>query len=255
MPNFERSNVFPNQAVVRSVSKGDLHRLYFATTSERFFKGKQLSEADHNESFTHIHMIGQRSTKYLEVTPNTTPLLDRNSCKYTRDFFPHNLAQKRSNSEFRSLVAESARSVLVPAPSLTTSTFYKEDFSPQVEQEEQRELAYPPTYCSQAPTHTLNLMGAKVAQSSFSQTKHNGTMTNFSRGKTAGQGKSNLTMTGRGGLPADQLLVGDVFRSQYDRTFRDFADEEVQDEGLLVPAEMVPQVEPTLGVPRMVYGR
>lgn len=60
--------------------------MFFRPTSQGAFTAKQLTEEDISENMNHVHNAGSTYGKYLPYQRNSAPLLDRMSCKYTRDF-------------------------------------------------------------------------------------------------------------------------------------------------------------------------
>mmetsp|Transcript_72720 Transcript_72720/g.187614 ORF Transcript_72720/g.187614 Transcript_72720/m.187614 type:complete len:261 (+) Transcript_72720:126-908(+) len=87
MPNtYQSMGCLPRAGAVNSVTKDDLRRLTYRTTSGTGVPGRVMSEEDKWENFVAVHDIGKKDSKYMKFQKNTAPLLDRSACTNRRDF-------------------------------------------------------------------------------------------------------------------------------------------------------------------------
>lgn len=78
--------VFTSPASTRHLSKDDLQKAFFSTSSERAFYERKLTEEDVSENMLHVHNAGKTFGKYMPFKYNKAPLLDRESCHYTQQY-------------------------------------------------------------------------------------------------------------------------------------------------------------------------
>lgn len=89
MPPIERSaGIFPGGSSHKAVSKDQLRRAYWQTTSSRDVPGRAPNPECVGENYNDIHMIGRRTTKYMDHQQSRAPLITRGSCQYNKDFTP-----------------------------------------------------------------------------------------------------------------------------------------------------------------------
>mmetsp|Transcript_99621 Transcript_99621/g.257426 ORF Transcript_99621/g.257426 Transcript_99621/m.257426 type:complete len:279 (+) Transcript_99621:338-1174(+) len=102
MPLNNSHGVFTSSKSMRSFSQGDLHRLYWATTNERHIAVRPPTEADQNETYSEVHNIGRRPTKYLAFQKREAPLLGRSACSHTSEY----MAKPAIDYEYNAAKAE-----------------------------------------------------------------------------------------------------------------------------------------------------
>jgi len=66
--------------------KAILARGQYGTQYERDFWERKLTEEDLSENMIHVHNAGKTYGKYLPFKSSKAPLLDRDACRYTREY-------------------------------------------------------------------------------------------------------------------------------------------------------------------------
>lgn len=87
-PTYASTGPLPSGRSMTAVPREEMQRSYYRTASMQDLSWKTPSADDRGENFLDIHNIGRRTTKYMEYQKSTAPLLDRNTCNYSRDFVP-----------------------------------------------------------------------------------------------------------------------------------------------------------------------
>mmetsp|Transcript_94148 Transcript_94148/g.206200 ORF Transcript_94148/g.206200 Transcript_94148/m.206200 type:complete len:682 (-) Transcript_94148:51-2096(-) len=134
--NSERVDVGTSLRVgpkVEDVSEDAIRHLYFSTTHERTFQGKELPDAGRTENMLDVHWIGQRPTKYLKHHLNEAPLFNRDSCHYTQEYVPLPLGDNRINAQLAASFKGVSQKSKLTGPSdakLSGETKYSQDFRP-----------------------------------------------------------------------------------------------------------------------------
>mmetsp|Transcript_123611 Transcript_123611/g.395430 ORF Transcript_123611/g.395430 Transcript_123611/m.395430 type:complete len:519 (-) Transcript_123611:132-1688(-) len=119
-----------------AVPKDKIKDMYFTTTTERVFTGRQLPTAGRMENLREVHCIGQKSTKYLKYQHRKAPLLDRSACQYTQDYKALPLGDAAVNTQLACSFKEAAQNSMLTSPEgakLVGETKYADDFKPPSE--------------------------------------------------------------------------------------------------------------------------
>jgi len=216
MPLTNSSGFMPTSNAMRSQSHGDLTKLFYSSASSTAFAGRQLGEADKNESMSEVHAVGQRDTKYLPFRINQSKLIDRTSCRYTQELCPRPVGDHLGNFDFAASMKGLTSSPM--GPDRKNNTLHSEswrDFS----REETRESKPGLAFYSMAKTATLNDMGVTMDTMSFAHSKHQGRSEPFCNSGTADTAKDNLVTGMRGGA----LKAGDCYRTRYGKDFWNYS--------------------------------
>jgi len=100
MPVHTSCGPFPTSSAIRSRPQGELNKLFYSTSSRDQLKGNGLADQDaSSENFDAIHKMGHKNSKYMKYQLKTAQLLDRNACKYTRDYVAKPLGDCECNRE------------------------------------------------------------------------------------------------------------------------------------------------------------
>lgn len=86
LPGNHSFGVFTSSESSNFLSKEDVRKHFFQTTSDRDFYERKLTAEDTSENMIHVHNAGKTYGKYLPYKPNTAPMLDRTACGYTREY-------------------------------------------------------------------------------------------------------------------------------------------------------------------------
>mmetsp|Transcript_35595 Transcript_35595/g.62894 ORF Transcript_35595/g.62894 Transcript_35595/m.62894 type:complete len:263 (+) Transcript_35595:85-873(+) len=210
MPVNQSFGCFPSQSAVRSRPKGDLHKLYYKTSSQAEFSWRTQKEEDRAENFDAIHKMGQKNTKYMKYQIKQAPLVDRTACKYTREFGPKPLGDNICNRE----LADTFRGPQsLPKGRLDVKNLsqYTEDF-PNMTTGDLRSAKLP----NQGPkrkarTQTLGGIGDSLVLTSSSHDDHRTPYAPLARNPRVAAPKPNITLAGTG--------FGDAFKTQYSKDF------------------------------------
>lgn len=200
--------VFPSQSAVRSKSTGDIQRLYFRTSQREEFDWRTLPESDRPENFDQVHNIGKRTTKYMKYQKKVAPLVDRTCCRYNMDFIPKESADFSCNKELAGIFAGSKP--VAASPSFGIKSNYKETFVP-ITTDKLRGAKQRSQAPKQVRTKTLGGTEDLLETESMVHRTFSSPDINLAKPTPALVPKPNLTMSGHG--------AGDLFRSNYDRTF------------------------------------
>lgn len=204
-PN-QSHGVFVAKSAVSACSPGELHKLYYQTSSKTAFKGQSLSEEERAENFDAIHKMGQKNTKYMQYQIKKAPLVDRTACKYTQEFSAKPLGDHQFNKELALTFRGSTR-VYGAAGNVDFGlrSKYTEDFHPH--SPEEMRLARSPSQkpSRRARTQTLGGTGDQMVFRSSSHEDHRPLHSIFGKAEKAAQPKTNLLVGG----------AGDAYRSQY----------------------------------------
>lgn len=194
MPLTKSYGVFTSANAVRPLSKRDLERLYWKTSNQQHFEGRQHTEEDLNESLDQVHLVGQRDTKHMEYQEKRAPLVDRTACSYTTEF----IAKPAGDSAANRIFAEGLKGnfVLKSAPSLGTQTTYHDAFNQGRTEEELRKAKFPPQGDRQARTRPILTCGGSREKVSYTQSEHRGPHRDLQAQGTKAYHKSNLTLPG-----------------------------------------------------------
>lgn len=89
MPSFYQSaGPLPSSKSLKGFTKEQLQLAYYTTSSSQALQRRPATLEERGENYTDIHLIGKRTTKYLEFHVNKAPLTNRNACKHTQDYVP-----------------------------------------------------------------------------------------------------------------------------------------------------------------------
>lgn len=218
-PNNASYGVFPSQTAVRSKSSGELRDLYFKTSKTPtdvkalYFKnqdGTARDEVERGENFDQIHSIGKKNTKYMKYQKNTAALLDRNACRYHKDFLAFPVGDNVVNAELAKTFKGGSR--LSNLPSLGTKSNYAETFAfPSSKQ--MRASKLPSQAPKQARTQTLGGTGDTMVTNSLAHETYQGPREGMSAvSAPAIAPRPNLTLSGKGG--------GMFYKSMYQKDFK-----------------------------------
>eukprot|EP00933_Yihiella_yeosuensis_P057254 TRINITY_DN5692_c0_g2_i1.p1 TRINITY_DN5692_c0_g2~~TRINITY_DN5692_c0_g2_i1.p1 ORF type:complete len:232 (+),score=32.28 TRINITY_DN5692_c0_g2_i1:69-764(+) len=86
MPRTNESSVFLGKTSMDGISKEDMCRLTFSTTTSFNYSGRQQSVLEKPENMNEVFGIGQRSTKYCGYQLKVAPGMGRSSHSYSVDF-------------------------------------------------------------------------------------------------------------------------------------------------------------------------
>lgn len=170
-PKFNVSfGVFPAASASDVLTRDDMQKLYFSTTASQEHAGRQTQEGGEIENMSHVHLIGRRDGKYMKYQINRAPLLQRDSCRYTRDYAPKYLGDYVCNKElaetFRYSVSHQT------GVELNNRSLYSEDFPPTTPQQ-MKAAKLPSQAPKQLRTHTLGGSGNEMhVKTSFSHNQH-----------------------------------------------------------------------------------
>jgi hypothetical protein len=110
--------------VPKSLSEADLKLLYYTTATEDSYKTKAIPES---MSFSDIHNIGKKDTKYFKYKPSTAPFWQRSMCRYVQDYIPLPLGDSVINKALAETFAP-MKERKMSAPSFEKVTRYKDEF-------------------------------------------------------------------------------------------------------------------------------
>eukprot|EP00441_Pelagodinium_beii_P033253 CAMPEP_0197642132 /NCGR_PEP_ID=MMETSP1338-20131121/15886_1 /TAXON_ID=43686 ORGANISM="Pelagodinium beii, Strain RCC1491" /NCGR_SAMPLE_ID=MMETSP1338 /ASSEMBLY_ACC=CAM_ASM_000754 /LENGTH=231 /DNA_ID=CAMNT_0043215215 /DNA_START=79 /DNA_END=774 /DNA_ORIENTATION=+ len=208
MPLTNSSGFTPSSKALRSQSQSDLTKLFYSSAASTAFTGRQLGEADRNESMSEVHAVGQRDTKYLPFRYSTTRLIDRTSCRYTQELCARPLGDHLGNFDFAASMKDLDSSPM--GPDRKNNSLHADSWR-NFSKEEMLEAKPALKYYTMAKTSTLNDMGKKMDPMSFNHFTHNGRSEAFCNSGTIETAKDNLIIGQRGGV----LRAGDCYRSRY----------------------------------------
>lgn len=218
MPVTTSTGIFPGSGALRSQSQGSLSKLFFASTSETMYAGRQLLQEDQNESLSEVVNIGHRKTKYLPFRYSKAPLPGRGACRYTQDFRIKPVGDHLIN---HSMAESKKEPPAVPLPSYGSETLHSDSwrvFGPEEMRESKPGLAF----YRHSKTNTLKEIGAIMDQKSHAHRRHHGRWEEFCRPESAPPGIDNLYLTGRGGALGTSLRAGDCYKTSNQDQFYDY---------------------------------
>lgn len=211
MPDFSSYGVFTSPGATRKLSKREIKKLYWRTTNQQSFEGRQLGERDKNECMDQVHKVGERNTKYLEYQEKRAPLIGRSSCTYTAEYIPKPADDSWQNREFAKGL-QGASSHGKSAPTLATKTTYSDTYNRGRTVDELKGAKFPPQGDSRARTHTIGGVGNSHVKWSSTHSQHRGPHDDLTSKRTTVFHKANLTLPG--GTPPE------FWSSQYERDAR-----------------------------------
>lgn len=218
MPVTTSTGIFPGSGALRSQSQGSLSKLFFASTSETMYAGRQLLQEDQNESLSEVVNIGHRKTRYLPFRYSKAPLPGRGACRYTQDFRIKPVGDHLIN---HSMAESKKEPPAVPLPSYGSETLHSDSwrvFGPEEMRESKPGLAF----YRHSKTNTLKEIGAIMDQKSHAHRRHHGRWEEFCRPESAPPGIDNLYLTGRGGALETSLRAGDCYKTSNQDQFYDY---------------------------------
>lgn len=172
MPGAPSSGVLTSKNALRNVSKRDLEKLYWRTSSAHSFEGRQLTEVDRNECFDQIHKVGQTNTKYMTFPEKRAPLMDRSSCTYSAEFMAKPSGHAAENRAFARTIKGGQR--MRSAPSIGSKTTYHENFNQGRTPEQFQGATIPVEVDRQNRTQTLGGYGDSSEKASYAHSQHRG---------------------------------------------------------------------------------
>jgi hypothetical protein len=130
------SSALPSASSQRFLSKEELQRHFYTTSSQRDYTEKTLTEEDKSESMKHVHNVGKTYGKYLPYKWSKAPLLDRDACLYTREYNKPNIAQQYNQNKDIATFNKGPRTKFVPSAQLEEwKSKYTQDFPGQTTSE------------------------------------------------------------------------------------------------------------------------
>ncbi|CAE8711265.1 unnamed protein product, partial [Polarella glacialis] len=132
--NMPRGNdsfgVFISQTAVATLSKDDINRLTYATTTGNTFCGSQISpeDRDKNESFMEVYSTGRRATKYMGYPMKKAPNFDRSSSRYYSEYVAFPLGDSKANNASAKNYKEAGSSRARNGGKLDGRTSYMQEF-------------------------------------------------------------------------------------------------------------------------------
>jgi len=211
-PKNSSFGVFPSQSAVRSVSSGELNKIYFATASKRDFNWQNgtMPEADRTENFDQIHSMGKKHTKYMKFTPSRAPLVDRTACRYTQEFIAKPLGDCETNKALAENFKQGGMSRSMSSPFLGLKSSYMDTFKDH-DHNTRRSAKQKSCAPKKVLTETLGGAGGMLERVSHSHDGHRAPPMALAKPGEVVLPKPNLTLTERTG--------GGFFRSQAKRDF------------------------------------
>jgi len=116
------SGVMPK--VPKSLSEADLKLLYYTTSTSNSYQAKAIPES---MSFSDIHNIGKKDTKYFKYKPSTAPFWQRSMCRYVQDYTELPLGDAVINKALAETFAP-MKERKMSAPSFEKVTRYKDEY-------------------------------------------------------------------------------------------------------------------------------
>jgi len=110
--------------VPKSLSEADMKLLYYTTSTTDSYRTKAIPES---MSFSDIHNIGKKDTKYFKYKPSTAPFWQRSMCRYVQDYIPLPLGDSVINRALAETFAP-MKERKMSAPSFEKVTRYKDEF-------------------------------------------------------------------------------------------------------------------------------
>lgn len=212
--------------VRRTVSQGDIDRMYFKTDNQHQFDGRMLSEADRNECMDQVHNIGRKNTKYMPFPEKKAPLIDRSGHTFSRDFCVKPLGDHLCNREAAKATKSSQLGRVASSPSFENKSAYAERFGGHVGDTLQ-DAKLPIQGYKMARTKTIGGSNKLEEVASHSHCKHQG----GGKPSESVPPRHHLKLTG----------VGKDYHTTYNQHFTNhLLPTELVPEGKLVPANQVP---------------
>jgi hypothetical protein len=211
MPLNTSFGVFPSRSSVRSRSETDLQKLYFRTTVGHHHDGREQPPDSRIENLEAIHKMGRKNTKYMKYQINQAPALNRNSCKYNRDYAPKPLGGHICNNDLAALFkGPSTRAEL--NVDFGNKTKYSETFNNPRTADELKFAKLP----LQGPgkderTQTIGGCGESMVFTSHLQSEHNAPSSGLSKAESH-KGKPNIMLGG--------TVTSDAYRTSYGSEFK-----------------------------------
>lgn len=187
----------PSGKAFAAVSKDELVKAYYQTTSMREVPGRTPNAECVGENFIDVHSIGKKTTKYLDFQVSKSPLTQRDCCKYTQDFIPlplgDNVINKAMAQSFKGGLAAGGRNAIdVP---MNTRTKYEDEYKP-VEREAMRGAVQRNQKPKQAVTNTLGGTDKLLETTSFTQAKFVTPNLELAKAERAAQPRPGLDIGG-----------------------------------------------------------
>jgi hypothetical protein len=130
-PKNTSFGVFPSSSAVNSVTRAELNKIYFASTSKAQFNWESgtMPAEDRTENFDQIHSMGKKNTKYMKFHPSRAPLVDRTACKYNQEFTPKPLGDCETNKALAENFKQGGMSKSMSSPFLGLKSSYMDTFA------------------------------------------------------------------------------------------------------------------------------
>lgn len=203
MPPIERSpGPFPSGKAFSAVSRDQLLKAYYQTTSSRDVPGKVPTNGSTGENYNDIHNIGRRKTKYMDFQQSRSPLQARDSCVYNKDFTPLPLGDCAINkalaAQFKGGLAAGGgkHGVDLPMDGWSTNEADLRAHRP----EDMRRAKLPSSQNPQEKTDTLNGCGGLLETKSHEQRVMMKPDMNIARARRAPKPPGNLELGAKHGV-------------------------------------------------------
>lgn len=181
----------------KRLSKREINRLFWTTSAQHSYAGRQLTAVDHNECFDQIHKVGHANTKYLKFPLNHAPTTQRSSCAYNTEFAPKPTDLIADNNDFAKTLKGGA--LQKSAPSLGTKTTHNDTYK-WVDTAKEFKASKFPLEAAQGDSHastcTLGAIGGSHIKASHMHSQHRGQPKDHKMMGTLPYPKSNLMLSG-----------------------------------------------------------
>lgn len=238
VPSF---GVFTSKSAYSDLTKEDVQKAYFSTSSERDFYERKLTQEDLSENMNHVHNAGKTYGKYMPYKRNKAPLLDRSSCCYSKEYVKRPMIGEQYNATCQ--VAASFKPARPRAgKSVTISdmrTKYTLDYPGQTRSElagAKPEMKIPDKGGSLEAV--LGGKGKMMVTTSHQQTIHSGDFSKFTGDNSAAKGSSGKDHTTLQGYHG-----GDFQRTSYNREYGGRHRERKQEVGTAFRTQIEPRVQ------------
>lgn len=102
-----------SKSIANALSADD-RRLFFESSNQRHFKGKNISRIGRPENINEVFEIGNRRTKNLGVRLKVAELQDRSNCAYNEFFREHPLGDANANYELAKIFRRDSKHASLP---------------------------------------------------------------------------------------------------------------------------------------------
>lgn len=233
--------VFTSNSSFNHLSRDDVQKAYFSTSSERDFYERKLTQEDLSENMIHVHNAGKTYGKYMPYKRNKAPLLDRSSCHYTKEYIQRPMIGLQYNATCQ--VAASFKPARPRAGKTVTigdmKSKYVDDYPGQTRSE--LAAAKPGMIIPDKGGSLEAVLGGKgemMVKQSHLQTIHSGDFSKWTGDVAAAKGSSGKDHTTLQGYHG-----GDFQRTSYNREYSGSHRQRQQAVGAAFRTQIEPRVQ------------